>query len=326
MSDVPSLELHAGVAGLRGLEREWWELWRQDDQATAFQSPAWLIPWAEAFQPDAAFAACLRREGAVAAILPMFVFEEDGPRRLLPLGAGTTDWLGPVCRPDARPIDLATLLAEVALDRGVEQADLPQLSPGSLLARAVAPPGWRAERAAGTPSPAVDLPADLPKSLRQNLRTARNRLERTGRVEIAQAGGESLTAAIERLFDLHAARWDGDGGGVLADPAVRRFHQLAAGELERAGLLRLYTLALDGNVIAALHGLRAKGRFHYYIGGYDPAHEHGSPGNLLIAHALEQATADGCRLFDFLRGQEDYKYRWGATDRESVSVTMRAVG
>lgn len=322
---LAELTLHAGLEGMAGLEQDWWALWRLDDCATAFQSPAWIMPWAAAFQPEAAFAACLRRDGVPVAILPMFVLEGDGARRLLPLGAGTTDWLGPVSLPGARPADLATLVADVALDRGVDRVDLPQLVPGCLLAGAVAPPGWRAERSAGTPCPAVNLPARLSKSHRQTLRTARNRLERSGELEIARAEGDGIGRALDRLFTLHEARWAADGGGVLADPAVRHFHRMAATELDKAGLLRLYTLSLDGTVIGALHGLSAKGRFHYYIGGHDPAHDHGSPGSLLIAHALEEATADGCRLFDFLRGREEYKYRWGATDRDSVSVTMRAV-
>ena len=36
---------------------------------------------------------------------------------------------------------------------------------------------------------------------------------------------------------------------------------------------------------------------------------------LLIAHALEDAVSRGDSEFDFLRGNEPYKYRWGAVDR-----------
>ena len=40
-----------------------------------------------------------------------------------------------------------------------------------------------------------------------------------------------------------------------------------------------------------------------------------SPGTLLIAYALEDAVSRGDSEFDFLRGNEPYKYRWGARDR-----------
>ena len=44
---------------------------------------------------------------------------------------------------------------------------------------------------------------------------------------------------------------------------------------------------------------------------------------ILTAHAIEQAIAEGCREIDFLRGQEPYKYGWGAVDRWNVKRSMR---
>ncbi|QJE72408.1 GNAT family N-acetyltransferase [Aerophototrophica crusticola] len=162
------------------------------------------------------------------------------------------------------------------------------------------------------------MPATFPRSHRQNLRTARNRLDRLGRVAIRQVSGPDISPALDALFTLHAARWQQDGeAGVLADPLVQAFHRQAAPLLDAAGLLRLYALDLDGRTVAVLYGLAAKGRFHYYIGGHDPALAACSPGSLLLSHAIDRATAEGCTLFDFLRGQEPYKYRWGATDRPS---------
>lgn len=39
-----------------------------------------------------------------------------------------------------------------------------------------------------------------------------------------------------------------------------------------------------------------------------------SPGTLLIAHTIERALAEHCETVDFLRGNEAYKYFWGAQD------------
>jgi CelD/BcsL family acetyltransferase involved in cellulose biosynthesis len=36
---------------------------------------------------------------------------------------------------------------------------------------------------------------------------------------------------------------------------------------------------------------------------------------VLVGAALEHVARDGAREVDFLRGAEDYKYRWGAIDR-----------
>lgn len=301
--------LARGVESLRGLEADWWALWHADPDATPFHAPAWLLPWAEVFQPEACCAVVW--EGR--ALLPLFTLE--GGRHVLPLGAGTTDWLGLVGEVDSDRLlaDVARLLPESVV------LDLPNLSPGSPLVRAATPPGWRDEVGEGEPCPGLDLPPRLSKSLRQNLRTARNRLDRQGRVEIARVAAPDIPAALDSLFRLHGARWQGRGEpGVLADPDVQAFHRRAAPLLEAAGILRLYALALDGRTVGVLHGVSAKGRFRYYIGGHDPGFAAASPGSLLIAHAMDAATLDGCRLFDLLRGQEPYKYRWGAVDRPSL--------
>jgi CelD/BcsL family acetyltransferase involved in cellulose biosynthesis len=48
---------------------------------------------------------------------------------------------------------------------------------------------------------------------------------------------------------------------------------------------------------------------------FDPAFERLSPGKLAFLHAIEAAIAEGCDTFDLLRGDEPYKYDWGARDR-----------
>jgi hypothetical protein len=44
------------------------------------------------------------------------------------------------------------------------------------------------------------------------------------------------------------------------------------------------------------------------------------------AHAIEQALREGAREFHFLRGQEAYKYGWGAVDRWNQRRSFRRIG
>jgi CelD/BcsL family acetyltransferase involved in cellulose biosynthesis len=74
-------------------------------------------------------------------------------------------------------------------------------------------------------------------------------------------------------------------------------------------------LRIDGQAVAALYAFFHRRRFYYYLGGYDPAFQLVSPGTLLIARAIEQAICERAQEFDFLRGQEAYKYLWGAKNR-----------
>jgi CelD/BcsL family acetyltransferase involved in cellulose biosynthesis len=152
--------------------------------------------------------------------------------------------------------------------------------------------------------------------MRDNVRHCRSRAQRAGSITCETAAPHQLPEFLDALEALHAKRWAGRGEpGVLQDPAVRSMHREAAPQLQAAGLLRLHALRVDGRIAAVLYCLAHAGTCHYYIGGFDPAVAAISPGTLLVAHALEQARTEGATEFDFLRGQEAYKYRWGALDR-----------
>ena len=47
-----------------------------------------------------------------------------------------------------------------------------------------------------------------------------------------------------------------------------------------------------------------------------------SPGALLLEHAIGEAVRTAAGEFDFLRGAEAYKYRWGARDRPQYRLRV----
>jgi CelD/BcsL family acetyltransferase involved in cellulose biosynthesis len=62
---------------------------------------------------------------------------------------------------------------------------------------------------------------------------------------------------------------------------------------------------------------------YFYIGGFDPDRAALSPGALLLGHAIEAAVREGAVAFDFLRGREAYKLRWGARDTHTHRRRLR---
>jgi CelD/BcsL family acetyltransferase involved in cellulose biosynthesis len=144
------------------------------------------------------------------------------------------------------------------------------------------------------------------------------RAETAGELRFETARAVNLGELMAAFCDLHAARWARQGlPGVLADDVVRAFHGEAAPTLLADGILRLHALRLDGRIVAVLYGLLAKNRLHLYLSGFDPDLSGLGVGTLVIRHAMEQAAREGVREFDFLRGREAHKYRWGARDRPS---------
>jgi CelD/BcsL family acetyltransferase involved in cellulose biosynthesis len=69
-----------------------------------------------------------------------------------------------------------------------------------------------------------------------------------------------------------------------------------------------------GSTVGVLYGFWWRDSLAAYQSGWDRAYARDGLGNVLILHALEFAAAEGARSFDFLRGGEPYKYRFGARD------------
>lgn len=331
MLSRPDVAVVTETAALESLRREWEALWLQAPEATPFQSPAWLIPWWRHIGEGELLTLALREHGELVGLLPLYVHAApDGRRRLFPLGIGTTDYLDAIIRSGHEAAVMAEAFRQLAaLADRFEIAEWPQLRPGSPLLK-TAPAGWSSHTEPDTPCPATALPASLEalgsvvsrKTLR-DLRTVRKRAAEAGAMHWQDADAESLGPIFDALLRLHAARWQTrQEPGVLDSPAVQAAHRAALPELLRAGALRLQALHLNGEIVAVLYALidppqRPARRVYLYISGFDPALDRLSPGMLLVGHALEQAAAEGFATLDFLRGQEPYKYFWGAGDAPS---------
>jgi len=316
-----TVEVIDDPAALQALLPEWTALWDATPGATPFQSPHWLLPWWRVFGTAAPRVATWRGQGRLLGVLPAYVLDESGRRKLLPIGAGTTDYLDAL-GDGAAPM-LHALLHRAARD-GVPVCDLIELPPGSALHAVPAPEGWQRACRQREACPVLPLPG-IPPSMRRNLRLARNRAARAGGLTRHDATPATLHRHLDTLAALHQARWANEGqAGVMADPAVLRFHRLAAPGLLAAGLLRLVVLGIGTTPAAACLALLDRRRIHFYLSGYDPAQRQVSPGTLLFGALLDQAEAEGRDEAHFLRGREPYKYAWGATDRDNITLSFEA--
>jgi CelD/BcsL family acetyltransferase involved in cellulose biosynthesis len=333
MSDL-RIEEVTTLQGLEALAPAWADLWRQAPAATPFQAPAWLIPWWRHLGQGELVVLCAFEADRLSGLLPLYIHDERRWRKLLPVGIGNSDWLDALCLPGRELEVAAALLSAIAGQAAhFDVCDLQPLPPESPLLQADAA-GLEDERALREPCPVLLLPAGapgyesaLPKAMAQNLRYYRRRAEKAGRLDFEVADPGSLGALLDALCVLHRRRWQRQGfSGVLADGAVRAFHEQAAPALMALGVLRLYALRLDQRIVAVLYGFMAKGRFYHYLAGFDPDLGRLGLGTLVIGYALAQAAAEEVRAFDFLRGREAYKYRWGARDRPSYGRRLWARG
>lgn len=326
-------ELVDTESGLEALRPEWEALRRRVPGATPFQSPFWLLPWWRCFGTGLPRIATLRdADRRLLGLLPLYLLLDGAARKLLPIGAGITDYHDALLAADA-PRDAAGALLRTVLAGSADAmiCDLIELPPGAALRDAATPPGWRAAWAEGPPCPVLALPGAgtglrgaVPARTLRKLRMNRHRAGRIGGWTVETAGSGTLPGLLDELVRLHTRRWEGRGeAGVLADPDVLAFHRAAAPGLLEAGLLRLRALRLQGRVAAVIYALLAgPDRILFYLSGFDAAWAHQSPGTILLGEMLEEAVREGRREAHFLRGGEAYKYAWGAADRMNAACRL----
>jgi len=326
------VEAAHGRGALEALLADWRELEGRCASITPFQSPEWLLPWWHCFGHGELRVVSVRCGGVLHALVPLLVEQTASGRRVTLLGTGNTDHLDALVADDAREAAGALAVAGLARLLGDgDRCDLEQLGPESPLLTVPAPAAWQWETRQCDVCPVLRLPPSVrevpdvvPPRLLANLRYARRRIERLGPVCVERASPENLPELLGALFALHRARWAARGlPGVLGDDVVRAFHERVAEGFLARGVLRMYALRVAGRIVAVYYGFSWKARTYYYLGGFEPSFASCSVGSLLVEHAIHEAVREGVPEFDFLRGGEPYKYRWGATDRPSYRRTLR---
>ena len=309
---------------------EHWRLFRADPRATPFQSPAWLDAWwAHLGGGERVDLEARDDAGRLIAALPCFVWHDAGVRRLVPVGATQSDYLDALVDPAGPGAAEALWRAMLGTADRWDELVLHDVRAGSALLGEV-PDGWPATDTPCETCPVLPLPSAPPllpqlgKTQRRKVVHDRHRADALGGVTVAFAGAHEIDDALTALFDLHEARWRLEGqGGMLASPQVQAFHRAAAPALAAAGLLRMPVVRHEGRIVCVLLGLADARRGYSYVIGSDFSVPKQSFGTLAFAHLIEACVEEGAREFHFLRGEEGYKYGWGAAPTRTWRRVVR---
>jgi CelD/BcsL family acetyltransferase involved in cellulose biosynthesis len=192
--------------------------------------------------------------------------------------------------------------------------------------------GWTLNVEREDVCPVVRLPAGadfdeflstLGKKERHEIRRKLRRAEAVG--DIALTDSMYPLADLDDFIDLHQRKWGDMGlfpptpGGAASRTFVRRLFE----EFGADGPLRLSFLTVADRRIAAGLMFQTAGDFLYYNAGVDPDARDLSPGVLMVAEYVRRALAGGAQRLDFLRGNEPYKYEWGAVDEPIQRLLVR---
>ena len=168
-----------------------------------------------------------------------------------------------------------------------------------------------------------DYLATLTKKDRHEIRRKIRRAELQGEIRLDDSA-EPLRE-LDAFIELHQKRWGDDGlfRPTAGGDASRRFFARLLELLGPDGTARLTFLSVGGDRIASGVHFETPDGYLYFNAGVDPDARALSPGVLLVAKYIERAIRNGKRRLDFLRGNEPYKYEWGAVDEPIQRLLVR---
>jgi CelD/BcsL family acetyltransferase involved in cellulose biosynthesis len=179
--------------------------------------------------------------------------------------------------------------------------------------------GWKAEVSQQDVCPVITLPGDwqdylagLDKKQRHEIRRKTRKIEAEAQTRWYVVDSvDGLDEAVEAFIELHQ-KSTRDKEDFWTDGLIQFFTALAV-ELAKVGWLKLYFIEVNGVRAAAMLCFDYNNEFLLYNSGFDPEQfAHLSPGNVLTAYTIQDAIRLGRSRYDFLRGDEIYKFRFGA--------------
>jgi CelD/BcsL family acetyltransferase involved in cellulose biosynthesis len=313
---------------------EWNALLESSASDCVFLTHEWLSTWWKHLAQGRLRVLTALDRGNLIGILP--VAERPAqvmrmmPRVLQFLGSGAigSDYLDVIAL-KGREHEVVAEFAEHLHSRGL-MLQLSQLrcesSLASVLANHLEQRAWTVAKTKLNVCPYIDLRGHtwatylttLGPNIRKNINRYLRNLPKTFdvRVDCVQTPAEARRA-LDVAIELHKKRWDATGlSEAFNSASVISFHQEFAQLAAQRGWLRLLILWLDGTAAASLYGLRYGPTFYFYQSGFDPVYSKHSVGVATMGLAIKTAIEEGASEYDFLHGNEEYKFHWAQKVRD----------
>jgi CelD/BcsL family acetyltransferase involved in cellulose biosynthesis len=333
--------LHRNFSDLASLAANWNALLAESVTHVPFLRYEYLSTWwatrGGGEWPESELAVVTAQQnGRLAGIAPLFSAQNrDGDPALLLLGSiEISDYLDILVRPADLPDFLAGLLDFIAHPepltwRALDWHNLPEASPTLPLLKIEAEKrSWVFTQERTYHVPSIPLTGDfetylagIDKKQRHEIRRKMRRAEesrRNVRWYIVE-DGTTLEAEVEAFLALMAD--DPEKAAFLTPPMREQIHLSCQAAFEN-GWLQLAFLEADGQKAAGYLNFDYLNRIWVYNSGLDRRFMDLSAGWVLLGYLLQWANENKRTEFDFMRGDEDYKYRFGGVDKYVVRAKV----
>jgi CelD/BcsL family acetyltransferase involved in cellulose biosynthesis len=339
-------EVHFEEGGFWALKPEWNDLLRRSGCDTLFLTWEWQSTWWKHLGEGNLLLLGFRHsdDGRLVGIAPLFRKELEGRSVLNMVG----------CRDVSDYLDL---ICETGQEEAVHQAFLDHLDGEGLefdildfcsipqdsttytgLREKAEARGYQTLVEVEDVCPIIPLPEtwddylmSIDKKQRHEIRRKLRKADAADTRFIVVGSEHDLQTEMQIFVDLHQKSTPEKD--EFMDAQMQGFFFEVAQVLQDRGWLQLAFVEMYGEKTAGLLNFDYGDAILVYNSGYDPMqYRHLSPGIVVTARCIEHAISLGRRKFDFLRGDEVYKYRFGAEDTEvrrlliaKPGVDLRAV-
>lgn len=331
------LSLYRDASAFAALEAEWRDLLGRARSDCIFYTWEWHSTWWQAYQPGELLIVTCREQGKLLGIAPLFLTASAQGQTAQIIGCvDVTDYLDFIVDADfLLPVyeKFADYFAgERASISCFDLCNIPQASPTrEILPDLLRQRGFSVSVEPQEVCPVIELPGDwrgymllLQKKQRHEVRRKLRRIQGyASAVDWYIVNGQhNLEREVDHFTRLMAAS-DPEKALFLRNEGNMRFFKQIVPLAQDRGWLQLCFLTVDEARVAAYMNFVYGDRVMVYNSGHDhQQYSQLSPGIVLLAYNIQHAINSGYRYYDFLRGDESYKFRMGG--RETTVLNIRA--
>jgi CelD/BcsL family acetyltransferase involved in cellulose biosynthesis len=331
------IEIFEDASAFEKLKPEWNALLRQSATDSLFLSWEWQSAWWQTLGGGKACLITFRDDhGALVGIAPMYWEDaEGGGVALSQIGCSVSDYLDVMIAKGNEDAVYAALLdtltrADFPHWDVSNFCNLPESSLTNTRYKSMAQArGMKTDWRVQTVSPFIPLPATweeylatLDKKQRHEVRRKLRRIDEIPTRWYTIDRAEDIDVAVKDFAVLH--RLSSADKGAFMTAAMEAFFLEICRRLLPCNWLQLQFLEVEGVRAATMLNFIYDNRVLVYNSGYNPE-KYGqfSPGIILNARSIQDAIAAKRTIFDFLRGDEEYKYRFGAQNTNVYELHLR---
>ena len=326
------------IEGLTGLANSWNDLLAKSRSNTLFLTWEWLYSWAQSYlesdlKSERRLLVVLIYEGSkLIGVAPWCIrfVRSCGVlmKRIEFLGVpeGASDYLDVIAKRGEEKC-VADRLYEFLVESTDlwDSIELRGITPESLflahLMNRIDKDGKSLQWHPGPYCPSVSLPqsveafrSQLSSNRRQQYARHLRLLQHNGDVQYCTYRRADVQKYLEQFWLLYEKRW---GASNHLFRFVKLLCERCAGDVSP----EVDFLTVDGRCVAGLLHFRYGNTMSMYLMGVDHSFDKGiSIGNILVGLAIERTIREGCSVYDFLRGDEQYKSHWSNQSRRTMDI------